>query len=69
MVRMLYVVPVALALLLPRLGAMDGDTNGVSDVWAAVYGVTNMVPRDDPDGDGQNNLFESAKPSGSRLLI
>lgn len=59
LVRMLYLVPVALGLLAPRLAAMDGDTNGVSDVWSWHYGVTNMAPGDDPDGDGQDNLFES----------
>lgn len=57
--RLLYLLPVALVLLAPRLVAIDGDTNGVSDVWAAIYGVTNLAPGDDPDGDGQDNLSES----------
>lgn len=46
-------------MLAPRLVAIDGDTNGVSDVWASFYGVTNMAPGVDPDGDAQDNRFES----------
>lgn len=56
---MLFLIPISLALLAPRLAAIDGDTNGVSDVWAAAYGATNTAPGDDPDGDGHDNRFES----------
>ena len=61
---LLPLLPLALALLAPRLGAIDQDTNGVSDVWAAFYGVTNMAPGDDPDGDGKDNLSESIAGTG-----
>lgn len=41
--------------------ALDvSPADGVSDVWAAHFGVTNLAPGDDPDMDDQDNLFESA---------
>lgn len=43
----------------PDLGAIDGDGDGVSDVWARRYGASGMAPGDDPDGDGQDNRLES----------
>ena len=49
-----------LLLLSPRCAAIvDANTNGLSDVWEAVYGVTGIAPEADPDGDGQSNLQES----------
>lgn len=42
-----------------RARALDMDGDGVSDVWALHFGVTNLGPSADPDGDGQDNRFES----------
>ncbi len=39
--------------------ALDMDGDGVSDVWALHFGVTNLGPSADPDGDAQDNRFES----------
>ena len=43
----------------PCQGVIDANTNGMSDVWEAVYSATNLDPLGDPDMDGQNNLQES----------
>lgn len=38
---------------------VDANTNGLSDVWEAVYAAPGIDPNADPDGDGQNNRQES----------
>jgi Protein of unknown function (DUF1800)/PA14 domain/CHRD domain len=38
---------------------IDLNQNGMSDVWALIYGASNLNPSEDTDGDGVSNLRES----------
>ena len=43
-----------------RVGAIiDSNTNGMSDVWEAIYGAMGIDPNADSDGDGFPNILES----------
>lgn len=55
----LLVLLLALSHALQCAAVVDVDTNGLSDVWETVHGVTGTSPNADPDGDGQSNLQES----------
>jgi Pectate lyase superfamily protein len=57
--RALVLFLVCAALSGSALAIVDSNTNGMSDVWEAVYGAMGVSPSDDPDGDGQNNYQES----------
>lgn len=49
----------AITTFAPPSSGLDLNSNGVSDVWAWHYGVTNLAPSDDLDFDEQDNLLES----------
>jgi len=38
---------------------VDGNTNGLSDVWETAYGAAGLALAGDADGDGQSNYQES----------
>ena len=38
--------------------AIDADNNGMSDVWQKRFGVGNLAPSADTDGDGASNIEE-----------
>src|SRR3954471_3904473 len=53
---------VSLCLSVPnRLPAqmVDGNGNGMSDIWEAMYGAIGLDPEADTDGDGVVNRLES----------
>ena len=55
---------VAALLLLPGAGQLraeqiDQDGDGISDIWALLYGASGLDPSGDADGDGVSNLGEA----------
>ena len=42
-----------------RWAQVDGNTNGLSDVWEPAYGAVGLGAAGDADGDGQSNYQES----------
>jgi len=57
--RLLLALITFLATGLPAWAIVDGNGNGISDVWEKVYAMPGAAPGADPDGDGQSNLQES----------
>src|SRR5438046_1701712 len=53
-------------LALPGQAMIDVNTNGLSDVWENLYGLTAVVPGDDLDGDGLSNYQESVAGTNPR---
>jgi hypothetical protein len=45
---------------------VDGNTNGLSDVWETAYGAVGLVSEGDADGDGQSNYQESVAGTDPR---
>src|SRR5690242_8533481 len=42
-----------------RAEQIDQDGDGISDIWALLYGASGLDPSGDADGDGVSNLGEA----------
>lgn len=57
--RSLSAVPLVMASSAVAFAAIDGNGNGMCDVWEARYATSSLAPEADADGDGQSNRSEA----------
>jgi uncharacterized protein (DUF1800 family) len=59
LIRSVMAVSLVFGCRLVAHGAIDGNGNGMCDIWEARYASGALAPEADPDGDGQNNRSEA----------